>query len=286
MASIRKIDLVMWTKDGAETLPTVLRRIRAVIPADAIENRILVDDGSSDETPEIAESLGWEAIPNKGRGISDGANTALKHVTSEYFASFEQDLFLAQDWWPKIPLVLSEPDVAVASGIRLSARPLALGKIQEYSLELTERKGKGSDSTAPSGRTLDNTIYKTDVIRQMGGFPKLPVPAGTDVALTMRLNSLGLKWRVDASVRSIHLRKGLREELEHYYWYGQCSNALSPLLFKKNVDVHPLFRRLLLSPLRGLQIAIAKKSPQAIYVYPLVRWAGLKGVLDSRRRKL
>ncbi len=284
MASIRKIDLVMWTKDGAETLSTVLRRIGAVIPADAIENRILVDDRSSDSTPEIAESFGWEVIPNDGRGISDGANTALKHVASEYFASFEQDLFLARDWWRKIPSLFSEPDVAVASGIRLSARPFALGKIQEYSLELTERRGKGADSTAPSGRTLDNTIYKTDVIRQIGGFPKLPVPAGTDVALTMKLSSFGLRWRVDSSVRSIHLRKGLREELDHYYWYGQCSNALSPLLFKKNVDVRPLFRRLLLSPLRGLQIAVAKNAPEAVYIYPLVRWAGLKGVLDSRKR--
>ncbi len=63
----------------------------------------MADDASSDGTQNIASSFGWSVIPNKGHGISDGANTALEAVTSDFFISFEQDLLLAPDWWQKIP---------------------------------------------------------------------------------------------------------------------------------------------------------------------------------------
>ena len=125
-----KIDLVMWTKNGAETLPIVLKRINEVIPSEFVDNRVIVDDKSMDDTRNIAEACGWNVVFNEGRGISDSANTALKHVSSEYFISFEQDLFLASDWWRRVPRLLMDPKVAVASGIRLSNQPLALRKLQ------------------------------------------------------------------------------------------------------------------------------------------------------------
>jgi glycosyltransferase involved in cell wall biosynthesis len=75
-----KIDLVMWTKNGATTLPYVLLQIERVIPKSAIANKIIVDDSSSDDTTQIGRKHGWSVHYNDGKGISDGANTALKLV--------------------------------------------------------------------------------------------------------------------------------------------------------------------------------------------------------------
>src|SRR3989304_8467464 len=113
-----KVDLVMWTKNGSETLPLGLKRISQVIPGNFVNRRIIVDDRSVDDTRKIAESSGWSVTFNEGNGISDGANTALKHVESPYFVSFEQDLLLARDWWEKIPPLLKTSHVAAASGMR------------------------------------------------------------------------------------------------------------------------------------------------------------------------
>jgi len=77
---LEKIDLVMWTKNGAGTLPLVFNRISEVIPDKFVNNRIVVDDHSTDHTREIAKSFGWNVILNEGSGISDGANTDLKYV--------------------------------------------------------------------------------------------------------------------------------------------------------------------------------------------------------------
>ena len=128
---IGKVDLVMWTKNGAETLPLVLKRINEVIPDEFVNNRIIVDDHSVDNTREMAKSFGWRVIFNERSGISNGANTALKHITTEYFISFEQDLLLAKNWWEKIPKFMNDEKVAVAQGIRISTEP-TLKKLDEY----------------------------------------------------------------------------------------------------------------------------------------------------------
>jgi glycosyltransferase involved in cell wall biosynthesis len=129
---LEKVDVVMWTKNGAQTLPFVLKRIGEVIPGRFVNEKIMVDDRSTDETRKIAESFGWTVVFNEGRGISDGANTALKHVESEWFISFEQDLLLARDWWYNILKALENSKVAVASGLRFADKPGGVRKLQLY----------------------------------------------------------------------------------------------------------------------------------------------------------
>ncbi|MDI9579054.1 MAG: glycosyltransferase, partial [Thermoproteota archaeon] len=92
-----RVDLVMWTRDGAATLPHVLERINKVF-CGVGGQRIIVDDCSRDGSVEICEKAGWAVYKNRGRGISDGANTALGLVESPFFCSFEQDLLLCADW--------------------------------------------------------------------------------------------------------------------------------------------------------------------------------------------
>jgi glycosyltransferase involved in cell wall biosynthesis len=272
----------MWTKNGADTLPVVLNRIAEVVPAESVNNRVIVDDSSTDNTREIAQQFGWAVIQNAGEGISDGANTALRQVESPLFVSFEQDLVLARDWWQRVPRLLEDSQVAVASGVRVSNQPRVIKKIQEYSMELYEQRSK-SDELFLYGKTLDNTLYRTEIIRSLGGFPKLAISAGVDNVLAQKLCLEGFKWSVDYSVRSTHLRKGLRQELDHYYWYGTCMVTLNPLLSGQKVDLRKFTMRWLLSPLRGLDIAFRKKAPEAFYIYPLMRLATLRGIADGLR---
>jgi glycosyltransferase involved in cell wall biosynthesis len=279
----KKVDLVMWTKNGAGTLGPVLKRIGEVIPADFVNSRLIVDDQSTDETRSIAESLGWEVVFNEGTGISDGANTALKHVEMDCFLSFEQDLLLAPDWWKKIPPYLSDSHVAVASGIRFVYYPPVLKKLQEFTADNYKREEKPGQFF-PYVKTLDNTIYKTSIIRQLGGFPKLAVSAGVDHVLAKMVHGAGYRWKVDYDVKSIHLRTGLKDELSHNYWYGACADELESSLFRRPAKTRALMLRVLFSPVRGLQIAVKTRAPQALYIYPLLRLAFLRGVLDGRRK--
>lgn len=287
---IKQVDLVMWTKNGAKTLPLVLRRINKVIPEKAVGKRLIVDDKSTDETREIAKSFGWHVVFNEGEGISDGANTALKHVTSECFVSFEQDLLLATEWWEKIPLSLSSPKVAVASGVRLSSYPPTLTKLQEYTIERYMKKElpaylRGRETSAFFlAKTLDNTIYRTRIIRDLGGFPRLSVAAGIDHALAQKVHVNGYEWKVNYTVKSTHLRRGIRDELAHRYWYGTCLDGIEQAIFHRSVNLSRNILQFLISPVMSVHVVVAKKNPQAFYLYPLMRFYTLKGVFDGRRK--
>lgn len=284
-------DLVMWTKNGERTLPHVLRRIEEVIPSREVNQKIIVDDASNDDTRQIAEDFEWNVIANEGSGISDGANSALKTVKTERFISFEQDLLLAKSWWRRIPCLLSDCVVA-ACGMRFASQPRGLMELQKY-VALKYRGEKRLSSWLKSremsaftfGKTLDNTIYKTDALRSIGGFPKMDVNAGVDSVLAYKLLQAGFEWAVDYGVQSTHLRCGLRDELQHQYWYGTQLREIWREL--KNIEEKPpvnqitVYSRLLCSPLTALFLALKTREPSVLYIHPLMKLYYSKGLLNG-----
>ncbi len=283
----------MWTKNGAETLPAVLRHIKQVIPATNVNKRLIVDDQSTDNTCAIAESNGWEILPNEGTGISDGANTALKNVECERFVSFEQDLLLARDWWTKIPPLLENPQVAVASGMRFASQPRGVMRLQQYvarkyrgEAQLSSWLRNRQNAAFTLGSTLDNTIYKTAVVKSVGGFPTVKVNAGVDTTLAYRLKLAGYGWAVDYNVQSIHLRGGLGHELRHQYWYGTQSREIWQKVERDSSQRAPvsqfgIFYRFAISPFTGLFVAYKMREATIAYIHPLIRFYYLKGYLES-----
>jgi len=260
-----KYDVLLWSKNGSANLPRVLKRFDEVVPEKIINQKILIDDCSKDNTREIARAHNWRVVTNRGHGISEGANTGLEFVETKTFISIEQDILLSREWFRKIPPLLKRKNVAIASGVRLPNSPAYLRRIQEFTLERYRKHGR------TLARTLDNTIYKTSIIKDLGGFPKLPPSrAGVDRELYRSLSERrDMRWRVDFSVISTHLRAGLRDELNHYYWYGKDNNP------KKSLRI------LATSPLMGLTIALKKRSPESFFVYPLMRFQFLRGALEK-----
>lgn len=286
-----KVDLVMWTKNGEKTLPIVLDRINHAIPEENVGKRIIVDDASCDNTRQMAKNFGWQIIANEGTGISDGANTALKHVKAEYFISFEQDLLLSKDWWQEVPTLLDN-HVAIASGMRFASLPKGVSDLQKY----VARKYRGEKYLSPwlrsrkmaaftLGKTLDNTIYKTDILQSIGGFPKLEINAGVDTILAYELFKAGYDWAVNYDVQSIHLRRGLRDELNHQYWYGtqlvEIWRRISEVGGKPPINRLSVISRLLISPATGLFVALKTRRPEICYIHPLVRLHYAMGLIKG-----
>ena len=291
---IGKVDLVMWTKNGAHTLPAVLKRISEVIPVDFVNQKIIADDMSTDNSRKIALSYGWKVVLNQGKGISDNANTALTHVSTKFFISFEQDLLLARDWWDKIPKRLEDSNITVASGMRFANKPSGVRKMQQYvakkyrgEVELASWLRGREMATFTLGKTIDNTIYRTTAIRAIGGFPKLPSNSGVDTTLAYLLSNQGYNWFVDYDVQSVHLRKNLYQELRHQCWYAKQLNYIWIQIEKMTGAHRPpvtkfdVLYRFGLSPFTGIFMAVKTREPSIAYIHPLIRLYYLLGYLNS-----
>lgn len=288
-----KVDLVMWTYNGESTLDQVLTQIDRIIPEEYVGQKLIVDDGSRDETVSICESHGWKVIHNEGKGISDGANTALKNVRADYFASFEQDLLLSSDWWDSITSKLTAPSVAAASGVRFADKPHSLQNLQKYVYKKYIGEGKipawlrsRQFSSFTLGKTLDNTLWQTKALLKVGGFPACPHNAGIDTLLAYKFNEQGLKWIVDYNIKSVHIRKGgLKQELLHQYWYASSLVETWTKMKQDGVKI-PINKkgiafRTFTSPFTGVFVALKTRDPNIALVHPLIRLYYLRGLLKA-----
>lgn len=266
-----KVDLVMWTMNGEKYLHRVLKRIEEVIPSENINQKILVDDHSADNTVKIAKEFNWDVYTNPRGGIPSGANEALKHVKTEQFISIEQDVILAKDWWEKIPSYMEDKKVAVAQGIRMSANTI-LRKLDEY-IYFRMR-----EDPLRFGLSMDNNIIRTKVIREMGGFPDLCPTCMDIILMKILVFERGYKWIIDEKVISDHLRTSVLGYAKHSY---ELSRRCAGTKYCSDVNI-PLmggFRLFLTSPMRGAIMAVKKKCWQLALIYPLIRYYKLKGQL-------
>jgi hypothetical protein len=289
-----KIDLVMWSKHGAK--PGVLDRIDRVIPKENMSQKLIVVDLLSDvsnDFQKLAESHNWQLIINRGHGISGAANTALKNVKTEIFASFEDDVLLGHDWWIKLQSSIGLPDVGAVSGVRFPNQP-NLCHMQEYVYKKYIGEGKlpawlrsRQMSSFLLGKTLDNTLWNTGLLRSIGGFPEMQANTGLETILAYSFSSKGYKWIVDYEVKSVHLRnQGIRQELSHQYWYASGLKEISKYLVSFGLpppvsDMSAMFR-FIVSPASGLLVAVKTRDPQIVWIHPLLRFYYMKGLLESK----
>ena len=272
-----KIDLCMWTKEGAKTLPQVFQRINQAIPPEAVNQKFIVDDHSKDYTKEIAKLYGWEVRLNKGCGISDGANTTLSYIETPIFASFEQDVLLAQNWWRKIWTLTNKPNFAAASGCRFTSQPRSVNLMEQFSHQ-------HHNQNPLYGRTLDNTLYKTEAIREVGGYPNMKANCGIDIVLSHLLEQKGYKWYVDYSLQSIHIKtSSILSHMKRITWYGTAENEIRNKAGLKPLNLKLTTLKLPRSIPVGLYISAKMKYPQIAALYPIETLSRYQGFIKSRR---
>lgn len=252
-----KVDLVMWTKNSAQFLPITLKRIDEVIPCEFVNQKIIVDDHSHDNTVYIARDFGWNVFLNPKTGIPSGANEALRHVKSKFFISVEHDVILAKNWWEKIPPYMSDPTVAVAQGVRVATNQI----LRVFDMIRVNSK--------EPYRCIDQNIYNTRAIRSLGGFPN--VPRATDLALQENVFKSGFRWVTDKTIVSLHMRGGVWQEGKHIFEMTRRNPRMDEVMVKKH------FRNLILSPFYGLKLAKREKMPLLILANVYLRIMKLRG---------
>lgn len=267
-----RIDLAMWAKNGAKFLPAVLKRIDEVIPKENMGRKIFIDDHSTDESVKIARGFNWDVFPNTKGGIGNGANQALSMVTTDFFASFEQDILLNRDWLDRVLPIIECPKVAVAQGWRYSTNQALLD------LEV------GVPSVIFPQYSIDNTLFRTSAVRSVGGFPTY-VKYCVDGVLRSLLIRSGWEWVTDLSLISIHMKPF---SLVHYARDAEKKGrdyAIASNLFleeeRRKMTLPYLTYAFARSPLIAMGLSVIKRNPLLAWYFPLEKFLKLKGYLTA-----
>ena len=241
---LKPFDVWMCTHNSEELLPVVLPQISRVIPI--INRKFIVDDFSTDNTKAVAKSLGWQVFGNMKRGLGNARSYAFSLVETEYCASFEHDLFLANNWYPTIPNIVQQSDkYDVAQGIRIRD----IGGFREADLYDYRHRFVTSE---------DNTFYK------------MSAKAWEQASQNNK------RYWVEKSVCSRHLRGSVSKSLRHdYYIYREVNTA----------SIFSLLKSLAKSPFLSIRIFRETKGGIVLFAYPMERLLILNGGLIHKMKR-
>jgi glycosyltransferase involved in cell wall biosynthesis len=110
-----EIDVVLPCLDEAAALPLVLTALPPGYRA------IVVDNGSTDGSPEIAGGLGAKVIHEPRKGYGAAVHTGLEHATTDLVAFMDADASLDPTELPRLTRLLDNADLAVGKRVPTQA---------------------------------------------------------------------------------------------------------------------------------------------------------------------
>ena len=240
-----------------ETLPLVINSIPKEIPGVDELHILVIDDGSTDRTVEVARSLGVEHFViharNMGlaRSFSDGVDYALNHG-ADIVVNTDGDNQYPQDRIPDLlaPIIAGEADIAIAD------RQTATIKHFSPFKKAMQRFGSGVVNKAAGTKLPDaasgfraysrNALFRLNVVTQFSYCMETIIQAGNK-----RLRIASVPVETNAKTRESRLFKNI---WQHMFKSGTAI-VRSFLMFKPHVVLMTI----------GIIMAI-------IGLIPMVRW--------------
>jgi biofilm PGA synthesis N-glycosyltransferase PgaC len=164
---------------------------------------IVVDDFSTDETGAIARALGATVVrPPHNTGSKAGAQTfALPFVRTAFCIAIDADTALAPDAVEKIFAAMADEKVAAACGMVLPRHVRTIwerGRYIEYLFAFTLFKPVQDFVGKPMISSGCFSIYRTEVLRQVGGWSNRTMAEDMDLTWTLYSHGHAVRFAPDA----------------------------------------------------------------------------------------
>lgn len=278
------VSIVIPVKDRADDLRHCLKSLQQLdYPQDRLEV-VVVDDGSSDETPQVAKELGVILLESGavGGGPALARNKGASVATGEILAFIDSDCTAAADWLNDLLPAFSDKELAAVGGwVDGMHHGSALDRYEAVmsSLNLGRREmsaGSGGDTFyLPSC----NLLMRKVAFVAAGGF-RSELQVGEDVDLTWRLRDAG--WKIQylprGTVYHAH-RSRIWPFMQRRFDYGTSEGLLQQL--------HPVRgKKMVLPPMLTTMLALLISCLIFLSLWPLLPALALlfiDSVLSRRR---
>jgi glycosyltransferase involved in cell wall biosynthesis len=215
------VSFVVPVRNGALTLHDALCSMRAQgSPGRPIEI-IVVEDGSSDESPDIlralSASLDLRVIDGPRRGAAAAVNCGVRAARYPLVAQVDQDVVLSEGWLERVRSPLADPLVGAVQGRYASTRSGSFWS-RVMALDLDQRYARLPDTVdhVCTGNSVyrKSALHSVNLLREDFGY-------GYDNDLSYRLSDAGYRLAFCRDAVSRHAwREGLAGYLAQQYGFG------------------------------------------------------------------
>jgi GT2 family glycosyltransferase len=219
-----RVSVVVCTHNGQNTLAECLARLMTLTYPDF--EVIVVNDGSSDASAEIAKAHGARLVQTAHRGLSRARNVGIANATGEIVAFLDDDAYPDHDWLYYIAASLRSNGHAGVGGPNIA--PADDGLVAEC---VAAAPG-GPIHVLISDREAEhvpgcNMAFRKSALEEIGGFDERFRVAGDDVDVCWRLQESGRTLGFSAGAVVMHRRRdSVRRYLRQQYGYGEAEALL------------------------------------------------------------
>ncbi|MCP4591593.1 MAG: glycosyltransferase, partial [bacterium] len=215
----RSVDLVIPARNAARTLRLNLTAAVRILERGELGRIIVVDDGSTDTTAQIAGEFPVTCLRSPPRGRSAARNLGWNESDADVVWFMDADCVAQPDALIRILPHFDDPVVGGVGGSFCAAPggPLLAKLIHEEIIERHRRMGNRVNFVATG-----NAAYRRSVLEEVGGFDERFVRA-QDAELSYRVRAAGhqLAFAPDSQVEHAHetrLWSYLRTQAQQGYW--------------------------------------------------------------------
>jgi GT2 family glycosyltransferase len=220
-----RISVVVCSHNGSRTIEDCLAGVAALNYPDY--ECIVVDDGSTDATAEIAREHGAQLIQTEKAGLSVARNLGLEASTGEIVAYIDDDTVPDREWLRYLACAFRESGHAAIGGPNLSLPDRAL-------VEDSVGRSPGNPThvllTDEEAEHIPgcNMAFRKAALQEIGGFDARFRVAGDDVDICWRVQEQGWTIGFHAGAVVWHRRRdSVRAFLKQQIGYGRAEGMLA-----------------------------------------------------------
>jgi GT2 family glycosyltransferase len=219
-----RISVVVCSYNGSRTIRECLEGVARIdYPNYEV---VVVDDGSTDATAEIADEFDVRLIRTPQRGLSNARNTGMRAATGEIVAYLDDDAWPDPHWLTYLAETFERSGCAAAGGPNVSppddgfvASCVADAPGNPAHVLLSDREAEHLPGC--------NLAIRVDRLRAIGGFDPHFRTAGDDVDVCWRLRDAGGSLGFHPAALVWHHRRGsLRTFWRQQMGYGRSEALL------------------------------------------------------------
>lgn len=213
-----KVSVIIPAYNAENTLAATLESLEnQTYPKENYEI-IVVDDGSTDKTAEIAKSYNVRYIYQKNAGPASARNKGVQFANGEIILFTDSDCVPESNWISELVRPFSDPEVAAAKGRYLTKQKERIANFAQ--LEFEERYRKLLNYKYIDFVDSYSAAFRKSVFLSVGGFDQqFTVANNEDVELSYKLVSKGYKMLFVPEAIVYHLHpNNIKDYLKVKFW--------------------------------------------------------------------